>query len=366
MSDIVAQHKEFLQDGYEVFRRITADGRIVYNDVAYVHIMDLCQDVKLRYHLSRRFDVFPGCFKGICTVHKRGCRILEENFAFALYLHYVELVEKLESVQETNSEDNDEMEEELPIEKSEESQDEEQFIDLEEERTEIAALDLITLKAETLRDAVQIRKIEVDSSSYAVPMLPSFKIGAGEYVFLNDILSIFNLREDYALGLIAQSCRVDKYVMIDDDPMMELEDMFNPSAEIGLCFKEARNFQDVDDVVFKEVQASMNLTGSSTLPLHHEQRSEHSISLWKDNLLEQDENMKVISSCLCNLVIVQSLFLITSGRLCNLTIVSSRSFCSWILKMNHSFRGPKEVESLALEECQVLAILLQTYVLQNC
>ena len=48
MSDIVAQHKEFLQDGYEVFRQITADGRIVYNDVAYVHIMDLCQDVKLR------------------------------------------------------------------------------------------------------------------------------------------------------------------------------------------------------------------------------------------------------------------------------------------------------------------------------
>lgn len=215
--------------------------------------MELCQDVKLRYHLSRRFDVFPGCFKGICTVHKRGCRILEENFAFSLYLHYVELGVSQESAQEQNLEDYDEMEEELPIEKSEESQDEEQFIDLEEERTEIAALDLISLKAETLRDAVQINKIEVDSFSYAVPMLPSFKIGAGEYVFLNDILSIFNLREDYALGLIAQSCRVDNYVMIDDDPLMELEDMFNPTLEIGLCFKEASNFQEVDDVVFKEV-----------------------------------------------------------------------------------------------------------------
>ena len=168
-----------------------------------------------------------------------------------------------------------------------------------------------------------ISRLQVDSSSYAVPMLPSFKIGAGEYVFLNDILSIFNLREDYALGLIAQSCRVDKYVMIDDDPLMELEDMFNPATEIGLCFKEASNFQEVDDVVFKEVQASMNLTGSSALPLHHEQRSEHSISLRKDKLLEQDENMKVTSSCLCTLVIVQALLLSTSGRLCNLTIVST-------------------------------------------
>ena len=291
MSDIVAQHKEFLDDELKRFGQMTAEGRIAYNGVAYVHINDLCQDDKLRYHLSRRFDIFPGCFKGICTVHKRGCRILEENFAFSLYLHYVELGV---SQEEFPLEDHDEMEEELPIENSEESQDKEQFIDLEEERTEIAALDLITLKAETLRDAVQINKIDVDISSYAVPMLPSFEIGAGEYVFLNDILSIFNRREDYALWLIAQSCRVDKYVMIDDDPLMELEDMFNPASEIGLCFKEASKFEEVEDVVFKEVQASMNLTGSSALPHHHEQRSEHSISLWKDKLLEQDENMKVM------------------------------------------------------------------------
>ena len=259
-----------------------------------MHIKDLCQNDRLRYHLSRRFDVLPRCFKGICNVHKRGCRILEESLAFSMYLHYVELGVSQESAQEQNLEDYDEMEEELPIENSEESQDEEQFIDLEEERTEIAALDLKTLKAETLRDAVQINKIDVDISNYAVPMLPSFKIGAGEYVFLNDILSIFNLREDYALGLIAQSCRVDKYVKIDDDPLMELEDMFDPASKIGLCFKEASDFQEVEDVVFTEVRASMYLTGSSSLPPQHEQRSEHSISLWKDKLLEQDENMKVI------------------------------------------------------------------------
>ena len=36
-------------------------------------------------------------------------------------------------------------------------------------------------------------------------------------MFLNDILCIFNLREDYAVSLIAQSCKVDKEVMIDDD-----------------------------------------------------------------------------------------------------------------------------------------------------
>ena len=125
------------------------------------------------------------------------------------------------------------------------------------------------------------------------------------------------------MGLIAQSCKADKVVMIDDDPLMELEDMFNPALEIGLCFKEASNFQEVDDEIFKEVQASMNLTGSSTLPLHPEHKSEESISLWKENLLEQDENMKVMASYLCTFVIVQSLLWSSNYQLGNLTIVST-------------------------------------------
>ena len=111
--------------------------------------------------------------------------------------------------------------------------------------------------------------------------------------------------------------------MIDDDPLLELEDMFNPALEIGLCFKEASNFQEVDDEIFKEVQASMNLTGSSTLPLHLEQKSEESISLRKENLLEQDENMKVMPSYLCTFVIVQSLLWDSNYQLGNLIIVST-------------------------------------------
>ena len=140
---------------------------------------------------------------------------------------------------------------------------------------------------------------------------------------LNDILCIFNLREDYALGLIAQSCKVDREVRIDDDPLLELEDKFNPALEISMCFKEASNFQEVDDEVFEEVQASMNLTGSSALPHHHEQTSEHNISLWKENLLEEDENMKVMASYLYTFVIFQYLLLSSNYLLDNLTIVST-------------------------------------------
>ena len=99
---------------------MTTDGRIVYKYEAFVHIKDLCQNDKLRYHLSRRFDVLPSCFKGIYNLHKRGHRILEESFAFSIYLHYVELGVSKESAQEHDLEDYDEKEKELAIEHSEE------------------------------------------------------------------------------------------------------------------------------------------------------------------------------------------------------------------------------------------------------
>ena len=58
-------------------------------------------------------------------------------------------------------------------------------------------------------------------------LFPSFKIEGGDYVLLNDILCIFNLREDYALGLIGQSCNVDTKVKIHDDCLLVLKDKFN-------------------------------------------------------------------------------------------------------------------------------------------
>ena len=76
-SNIVNQHKHFLGIEFEVFRHMTTSGKIVNKDETFVHIKDLCKSNKLRYHMSKRFDVLPGCFKGIYNLHKRGYRILE-------------------------------------------------------------------------------------------------------------------------------------------------------------------------------------------------------------------------------------------------------------------------------------------------
>ena len=54
--DIKDQHELFLEDEYEIFKQMTTGGKIVKKDEAFVHIKDLSQNEKLRYHLNRRFD----------------------------------------------------------------------------------------------------------------------------------------------------------------------------------------------------------------------------------------------------------------------------------------------------------------------
>ena len=70
---------------------------------------------------------------------------------------------------------------------------------------------------------------------------------------LHEILHIFNLQEDYALGLIAQSCNVDKEAMVDEDSMVVLEDKFNPPKEAFICFEEAKKYEKPNEKTFQKV-----------------------------------------------------------------------------------------------------------------
>ena len=61
LSNIVDQHKYFLEDEFEVFTQMIVGGKIVNKDEAFVHIEYLCQIDKLRYHLSRSTMCFSNC-----------------------------------------------------------------------------------------------------------------------------------------------------------------------------------------------------------------------------------------------------------------------------------------------------------------
>ena len=160
---------------------------------------------------------------------------------------------------------------------------------------EVVALHLIQLRSETLRAAEPIKDFDIESSNYAVPMIPRVVIDGKEYVFLYDIECMFNLREDYAISLIAQASRLDKEVGIEDDPaLLALETNFDPAEALSICFKEAAEYEEPDEAAFQLTKASMNLP-----PLYKPNpKTEHEgrgINLWKDDILVSDENEKVMS-----------------------------------------------------------------------
>lgn len=123
-----------------------------------------------------------------------------------------------EQGQEAEEEDTSEAEEKEDVPVATEMAEQEEDINLQDEGLQVAALDLVQLRrTETLRTAQPVEDFDVQSSNYAVPMLPGVLIGGKDCVFLHDIECMFNLREDYAISLIAQASRLDKEVGIQDD-----------------------------------------------------------------------------------------------------------------------------------------------------
>ena len=237
MSSILEPHRDFLSDHWDTFRQLTEVGRIVEGDKVFVHINHIVSIDRLRYHVNRRFDSLPEEYKFNCNLHTRKCRVLAETMAFLMYIVFNQ--DSLEEQgQESEEEDTSEAKEKEDVPMATEMAEQEEDINLQDEGLQVAALDLVQLRTETLRAAQPVEDFDVQSGNYVVPMLPGVLIGGKDYVFLHDIECMFNLREDYAISLIAQASRLDKEVGIEDDhSLLALETTFDPTEALTICFK---------------------------------------------------------------------------------------------------------------------------------
>ena len=50
--------------------------------------------------------------------------------------------------------------------------------------------------------------------------------------------------------MIIQSYNVDKEVKVDENSMVKLEDKFNPSKELYICFEEAKKYEKLHEETF--------------------------------------------------------------------------------------------------------------------
>ena len=61
-----------------------------------MHVKDLAYNDKIKSHLYRRFDKILDCYKGICNLHRKAYKILEESLAFVMQLYFIEFYEEEE------------------------------------------------------------------------------------------------------------------------------------------------------------------------------------------------------------------------------------------------------------------------------
>ena len=294
MSSILEQHKDSLSDHLAAFQELTEAGRVEEGGRTFVHINQIVRDDRLKHHVNRRFDNLPEDFKCTCKEHIRKCRLLEEALAFLLYFDFKEgSFEEFGQCSEEEGPSEESKEEDFP--QRGDTLEQEEDINLQDEGVEVAALDLIQLRSETLRAAEPIKDFDIESSNYAVPMIPGVVIDGKDYVFLYDIECMFNLREDYAISLIAQASRLDKEVGIEDDPaLLALETNFDPAEALSICFKEAAEYEEPDEAAFQLTKASMNLPPLYK-PKSKTEQEGRGMNLWKDDILVSDENEKVMS-----------------------------------------------------------------------
>ena len=100
-------------------------------------------------------------------------------------------------------------------------------------------------------DATVSTEVRHEEDDLPTSILPSFPIGAYKYVILTDIMTIFDLREDYCLALIAQNFEEDdkflnkevdtKYLQIDS---RSAETEFKAPAEtLQMIYQDALHYE---------------------------------------------------------------------------------------------------------------------------
>lgn len=90
---------------------------------------------------------------------------------------------------------------------------------------------------------IPVKEEPLLNNDLPIPTLPSFIIENKEYLLLHDIQVIFNLREDYTLGVIAQALEYEKERVVEDPVLGSLDCSFYPKNALEVCFKEGKAYE---------------------------------------------------------------------------------------------------------------------------
>lgn len=243
--------RSYLMEKEREFFHLTGDGGsggFLIKDSKFVHIRDVFPIGASRNKFNRDIAKVPKDKKIAahkCDVHNPKCHLVEHYCGFICYLHVLleeegieeKSVVAAEEPTAADDEDDDDIVEDID---SDAEREESSHLDLDAIRNELPA------KGEVYTDAFEI---------VLVPLLPSFRIDGKNYVLLTDIQTLFNIRQDYALAILAQNLEEDaqfldaeddKYILMDSN--VRDSEFCSNSRALETIMKDALNGESANPI----------------------------------------------------------------------------------------------------------------------
>ena len=290
---------------------LVSDQNVNVNGTHYIHLTSIgSKNSRSRRAIARRIQFLPSSATLVleaCPFHKGTCRVVEKHATFLCYLSSLGNTEEEKVLRDEFHFDR------TPAQKKEEEDTEIENIRLtEEEKKRIRFI--------SIKELQRVNDDALIDSDVPLAALPVFTILEKEYVLLHDIQVLFNLREDYCLALIAQQKEEEQDWVLEDPKLECLNTCFDPEAALQLCFDEALQYKAdaPTDAEFLDTQRLIGDPRRQQLLLEHQymedqttnksliieepedvpppsiiEKGETFINLWKDGLLEDDENSQV-------------------------------------------------------------------------
>ena len=322
INELVGQGIEYVEPMWEEFLILVEDEAINIKGTQYVHPTSIGnKNSCTRRAIARRIHLMPPTYTLVtqdCPHHKGNCRLVEKLAAFICYLSSL-----------ANTEEEKVLDEQFKFQRTATQKKEEEEEDYEEEGIELTADEKKAIRYSSIKELQPVDEDTLGDSDVPLPALPTFKILEKEYILLHDIQVLFNLREDYCLALIAQQMHEEQDWVLQDPILENLNTCFDPDTALKTCFIEANKhkgeipseaeFLDTQRLIgdpckqqllleskLKEPQEALRKTNSPIIEEAEDvartsaKTGEKFIRLWKDELVEEDEQNQVLYCFLSN------------------------------------------------------------------
>ncbi|MCO5551940.1 hypothetical protein L7F22_005447, partial [Adiantum nelumboides] len=149
--------------------------------------------------------------------------------------------------------------------------------------------------------------VQLPEGALLLNMLSIVPIGDHHYVILNDIMELFDLREDYCLAIVAQNLQEDRNTInLGNDKYSVMDayvvtgDFIKPTEALAMIYGDAAACAATlpTESKFKDVQERLGITKmgrevvSTTMAPSSSFANDSLVDLWNAALIDEDGNQK--------------------------------------------------------------------------